>query len=68
MEAGDGIVPHQALQHNYHLEMHTIALMKKKFGKLDFKKFHPSGNLGLKLKTAGDLMLVGKKYHLFMKA
>ena len=40
----------------------AIALMKEKnFGKLDFKKFHPSGNLGNKLKTAGDLMLIRKK-------
>ena len=31
---------------------------KKNFGKFDFKKFHPSGNLGNKLKTAKDLMLV----------
>ena len=30
----------------------------KKFGKLDFKKFHPSGNLGNKLKTVEDLMIV----------
>ena len=36
-------------------------MKKKKFGKLDFKKFHPSGNLGVRLKTAGDLMLVKKK-------
>lgn len=35
--------------------------MKKKFDKFDFKKFHPSGNLGNKLKTAGDLMLIKKK-------
>ena len=36
----------------------AISLMnKKKFGKFDFKKFHPSGNLGNKLKTASDLML-----------
>ncbi len=33
----------------------------KKFGKLDFKKFHPSGSLGIKLKTVDDLMFVGKK-------
>ena len=32
----------------------------RKFGKLDFKKFHPSGSLGAKLKTAEDLMLRGK--------
>ena len=28
---------------------------------MDFRKYHPSGNLGIKLKTAGDLMLVKKK-------
>ena len=40
----------------------AIALMnKKKFGKLDFKKFHPSGNLGNKLKTASDIMLIKNK-------
>ena len=33
----------------------------KKFGKLDFKKFHPSGSLSIKLKTVEDLMLVGRK-------
>lgn len=33
----------------------------RKFGKLDFKKFHPSGSLGAKLKTADDLMLRGNK-------
>ena len=40
----------------------AIATMKyKKFGKLDFKKFHPSGSLGVKLKTVEDLMITGKK-------
>ncbi len=33
----------------------------KKFGKLDFKKFHPGGSLSIKLKTVEDLMLTGKK-------
>ena len=33
----------------------------KKFTKLDFKKFHPSGSLGKQLKTVEDLMLTGKK-------
>ena len=33
----------------------------KKFGKLDFKKFHPSGSLSIKLKTVEDLMLVKNK-------
>merc|ERR1711966_453042 len=40
----------------------AIAVMEKKnFGKLNFKKFHPSGNLGNKLKTARDLMLTKKR-------
>ena len=33
----------------------------KNFGKLDFKKFHPSGNLATKLKTVEDLMIKGNK-------
>ena len=40
----------------------AIAVMQnKKFGKLDFKKFHPAGSLGLKLKTVEDLMLIKNK-------
>jgi arabinose-5-phosphate isomerase len=40
----------------------AIASMeKRKFGKMDFKKFHPAGNLGIKLKTASDLMLTKNK-------
>ena len=40
----------------------AITCMKyKKFGKLDFKKFHPSGSLSIKLKTVEDLMLIGSK-------
>ena len=40
----------------------AVATMKyKKFGKLDFKKFHPSGSLSIKLKTVEDLMITGKK-------
>ena len=40
----------------------AIATMKhKKFGQLDFKKFHPAGSLGAKLKTVEDLMLTGNK-------
>ena len=33
----------------------------KKIRKKDFKKFHPSGNLGAKLKTVEDLMLTKEK-------
>ena len=40
----------------------AIATMRfRNFGKLEFKKFHPSGNLGKILKTVDDLMLTGKK-------
>ena len=39
----------------------AIASMKyKKFSKFDFKKLHPGGSLGIKLKTVEDLMLSGK--------
>ena len=40
----------------------AITCMRyKKFGKLDFRKFHPSGSLSIQLKTVEDLMLVGNK-------
>ena len=62
-EAGYGIVPTSSTTIQLSIgDALSIALMKKKkFGKLDFKKFHPSGNLGNKLKTASDLMLTKKK-------
>jgi arabinose-5-phosphate isomerase len=37
------------------------AMHYKKFGKLDFKKLHPSGNLGAQLKTVQDVMITGSK-------
>ena len=62
-ESGYGIVPTSSTTSQLALgDALSIALMRKKnFGKLDFRKYHPSGNLGIKLKTAGDLMLVKKK-------
>ena len=40
----------------------AIASMQyKKFGRLDFKKIHPSGSLGAQLKTVEDVMLTGNK-------
>ena len=36
------------------------TIKQRKFSKLDFKKFHPSGSLGAKLKTVGELMYKGK--------
>ena len=62
-EAGYGIVPTSSTTVQLSLgDALAIALMKKKkFGKLDFKKFHPAGNLGNQLKTAADLMLTKNK-------
>ena len=62
-ESGYGLVPTSSTTSQLALgDAISIALMKKKkFGKLDFKKFHPAGNLGKKLKTAGDVMLIKKK-------
>ena len=48
------------------------CMVAKNFGKLDFKKYHPSGSLGTKLKTVGDIMLTGNaipfvKHNITMK-
>ncbi len=63
MESGHGIVPTSSTTTQLAIgDALAISLMKKKkFGKLDFKKFHPSGSLSSKLKTAADLMLVKNK-------
>ena len=46
----------------------AISCMRyKNFNKLDFKKFHPSGTLSVKLKTAADIMLTGKKMPLIQE-
>ena len=37
------------------------AMNYRKFGKLDFKKIHPAGNLGAQLKTVEDIMVTGNK-------
>jgi len=62
-ESGDGIVPTSSTTAQLAIgDALSIALMKKKkFGKLDFKKFHPGGSLSAKLKTASDLMLTRNK-------
>ena len=61
-EAGYGIVPTASTAAQLAMgDALAIACMKyKKFGKLDFKKYHPSGSLAVKLKTAEDLMVKGK--------
>ncbi len=63
IESGYGIVPTSSTTIQLSIgDALAIALMnKKKFGKLDFKKFHPSGSLGNKLKTASDIMLTKRK-------
>tara|TARA_Y100000591_G_C21847924_1_gene709817 strand:- start:2754 stop:3722 length:969 start_codon:yes stop_codon:yes gene_type:complete len=62
-ESGDGIVPTSSTVTQLSIgDALAIALMKKKkFSKFDFKKFHPSGSLANKLKTASDLMLIKKR-------
>ena len=63
LESGYGIVPTSSTTIQLAIgDALAISLMKKKkFGKLDFKKFHPSGSLSNKLKTAADLMLIKTK-------
>ena len=62
-EAGHGIVPTSSTTTQLSMgdALAISAMQYKKFGKLDFKKFHPAGNLGNKLKTAEDLMLTKDK-------
>ncbi len=58
----EGIVPTASTTSQLALgDALAISAMKfKKFGKLDFKKLHPSGSLGSKLKTVEDIMITGK--------
>jgi len=64
MEAGPGnIVPTSSAVITLSIgDAIAISTMNyRKFGKFDFKKFHPSGSLGAKLKTVEDLMIKEKK-------
>ena len=62
-EAGHGIVPTSSTSVQLSIgDALAVSLMYyKKFSKLDFKKFHPAGSLGNKLKTVEDLMLTKEK-------
>tara|TARA_B100000787_G_scaffold98340_1_gene72521 strand:- start:1192 stop:2163 length:972 start_codon:yes stop_codon:yes gene_type:complete len=62
-EAGLGIVPTSSTINQLSIgdALAVSALHKKKISKKDFKKFHPSGNLGAKLKTVEELMITGNK-------
>ena len=62
-EAGLGIVPTSSTINQLSIgdALAISALNKKKINKIDFKKFHPSGNLGAKLRTVEELMVTGNK-------
>ena len=62
IEAG-GIVPTASTTAQLALgDALAIAVMQnKKFGKIDFKKLHPAGSLGVQLKTVDDIMITGSK-------
>ena len=62
-EAGLGIVPTSSTINQLSIgdALAVATLNKKNISKKDFKKYHPSGSLGAKLKTVEDLMLIGKK-------
>ena len=59
-EAGLSIVPTSSTIAQLALgdSISIATLNKKKFSKFDFSRLHPAGNLGSKLKTVGDLMLI----------
>ena len=58
-EAGLGIVPTSSTINQLSIgdALAVATLNKRNISKKDFKKFHPSGNLGAKLKTVEDVML-----------
>ena len=62
VKEAEGIVPTSSTTSQLALgDALAISTMKyKKFGKLDFKKLHPSGSLGAQLKTVEDIMITGK--------
>ena len=62
-EAGLGIVPTSSTINQLSIgDALAVATMdQKKINKKDFKKYHPAGSLGEKLKTVEDLMLTKNK-------
>ena len=62
-EAGLGIVPTSSTVNQLSIgdALAVATINKKNISKKDFKKFHPSGSLGAKLKTVEDLMLIRNK-------
>ena len=62
-EAGLGIVPTSSAINQLSIgdALAISALNQKNINKKDFKKFHPSGNLGAKLRVVEELMITGDK-------
>ena len=62
-EAGLGIVPTSSTISQLSIgdALAVATLNKKNISKKDFKNYHPSGNLGAKLRTVDELMIVGDK-------
>ena len=63
IEAGLGIVPTSSTINQLSIgdALAIAAMNEKRISKKEFKKFHPSGNLGFQLKTVEDLMLTKNK-------
>ena len=63
IEAGLGIVPTSSTISQLSIgdALAVSTLNKKNISKKDFKKFHPSGNLGAKLRNVEELMITGSK-------
>ncbi len=62
-EAGLDIVPTSSTINQLSIgdALAISTLKKKKISNFDFKKFHPSGSLGVKLRTVDELMLKNDK-------
>ena len=62
-EAGLGIVPTSSTINQLSIgdALAVAVLNKKDINKKDFKRFHPSGNLGAQLRTVEELMIIGNK-------
>ena len=63
VEAGLGIVPTSSTINQLSIgdALAVATINEKKISKKDFKKFHPAGSLGAKLKTVEDIMLTKMK-------
>ena len=62
-EAGLGIVPTSSTINQLSIgdALAVATINKRKISKKDFKKFHPSGNLGTRLRSVEDAMITANK-------